>query len=258
MFEQLYGNLYIDSNSFTDFDQELIFPLIEYIAKDIDNLTYVPDVERVFIRASPFNHSGETEIAPLFIGGKRAHELYILIQSGDKNCKFIDWIDQFSHEYMHHVIDRRSMFRRPPTLWFDEALCDVSSIIQALRIERLLRTFPDKLPFPSEYVIRVFEIVRQLCKHGDTPVSQSIRSGNGIGGFLPVPLDSVSLAQYGASVASCIYQLFVINPNLWKMVQYIHQVPLDADIFALLDHLRETADDSYRGSLDEMIKILFP
>lgn len=258
MFEHLYGNLYIDSNSFTDFDRKRIFPLIEYIAKDIDNLTYIPDVERVFIRASTFNHSGETEIAPLFIGGKRAHELYILIHSGDKNDKFIDWIDQFPHEYMHHVIDRRSMLSRPQTLWFDEALCDVSSIIQALRIEQLLRIFPDKLPIPKDCLNMIFEIVTQLCKHGDTPVSQSIRAGNGIGEFLPVPLDSVSHAQYGAAVASCIYHLFVTNPNLWRMVQYIHQVPLDADIFALLDHLRVTADDSYRNSLEEMIKILFP
>lgn len=258
MVERIYGNLYIDVVSFENFDKTTVLPLIEFIARDIDSRTYVPDVGKVLIKASPWEYSGETELVPLFRDWKRVHEIYIHIHAIEPHFKLLDWIDQFSHEYMHHVIDRRSMLRRPPTLWFDEALCDVSSIIQALRIERHLRIFPDKLPFPSEYVIRVFEIVTQLCKHGDTPVSQSIRAGNGIGEFLPVPLDSVSLAQYGASVASCIYHWFLMNPNLWKMVQYIHQVPLDADIFALLDHLRVTADDSYRDSLEEMIKILFP
>ncbi len=258
MVESIYGNLYIDIASFKNFDKTTVLPLIEFIARGIDSCTYIPDVGKVLIKASPWGHSGESELVPLFGNGKRLHEIYIYIQDVEQHFKLIDWIDQFPHEYMHHVIDRRGMLRRPPTLWFDEALCNVSSITQALRIEQLLRTSPDKLPFPKDCLNMLFEIVRQLCKHGDTPVSQSIRSGNGIGGFLPVPLDSVSLAQYGASVASCIYHLFVINPNLWKMVQYIHQVPLDADIFALLDHLRETADDSYRGSLEEMIKILFP
>lgn len=89
-------------------------------------------------------------------------------------------------------------------------------------------------------------------------VAESIRNGEGIQRFLPFPEEGLDLALCSIATASCICNLFRRNPDLWKIVPHVNEVPLDADIQSLFLHLKKTAGSSYADSLDELMNILLP
>lgn len=265
MIQNIYGNIITDSELFPNIAPEIIIPLTRFIARDIDHKTHIPDVEKVVIIPS------EDSVCKCYWmpspngGNGRFHVIKMSVGNTDLTMETMRWIQAFAHEYMHHAIDRKEKNQAPhPLVWFDEALCQVSSVCVAYDIQhdltfnrnselhwmkgdkaslRQIIGFPDQIVQDHPFANRVAE---------------SIRNGEGIRRFLPFPEEGLDLALCSIAIASCIGILFRRNPNLWKIVPHVNEIPFDADIQSLFLHLKKTADSSYVDSLDELINILLP
>lgn len=60
------------------------------------------------------------------------------------------------------------------------------------------------------------------------------------------------------NAASWILPIFRKNRSLWSVLRHLGDIHPETPFADALEYLRRTADGSYRGSLDEMIALLFP
>lgn len=265
MIQNIHGNIITDSELFPNIAPEIIVPLTRFIAKDIDRKTHIPDVENVVIIPSE-DSVCKCYWMPCSNGGdSRYHAIQMCVDDTDNTMKAMQWIQVFAHEYMHHAIDRKEKYSAPhPLVWFDETLCQVSSVCVAYDIYRDLGINKNSelywMKGDRDSLRRIIEFPEQIVQ--DHPlanrVAESIRNGEGIRRFFPFPEEGQDLALCSIAIASCTSILFWRNPNLWKIVPHVNEIPFDADIQSLFLHLKMTADSSYAGSLDKLINILLP
>lgn len=250
---------------FPNIAPEIIVPLIRFIAKNIDRKTHIPEVEKVAIVPSE-DSTCKCYWMPSPNGGNgRYHVIKMSVDHMGLTMNTMRWIQTFAHEYMHHAIDRKEKRTAPhPLIWFDETLCHISSVCIACDIRHDL-TYNKKSELHC--IKKNISSLRRITEFPDQVVqdhllaklvAKSIRDGEGIRGFLPFPEDGLNLALCSIAIASCTCKLFRMNPNLWKIVPHVNEIPVDADTQSLFLHLKKTADSSYAKSLDDLIKILLP
>lgn len=265
MLQTIHGNVIADLELFPNIAQEIIIPVTRFIAKDIDQKTHIPDIEKVVIVPSEDSICKCYWLSSPNGGNGRFHVIRMSVGNTDPVMKTMKWIQTFAHEYMHHAIDRKEKDATPhPLIWFDETLCHISSMCIAYDIRRDL-TF-GKTPElhcmkkDKDSLILIIKFPDQIVRDHllANLVAKSIRNGEGIRQFLPFPEDGLDLALCSIAIASCTCNLFWRNPNLWKIVPHMNEIPLDADIQSLFSHLKKSADSSYADSLDKLIKILLP
>lgn len=265
MVQHIYGNIITDPKLFHNISPDILIPLTRFIAKNIDLKTHIPDVEAVVIIPSK-NSVSRCRWLPSPNGGNgRFHTIEIYIDHPDVLTRALQWIQVVAHEYMHHAIDRKEKHDAPhPLVWFDETLCHISSVCIAddlfcdIQYNKTteLQWFRDY----KSYLVKITQYPTQIARHNPVAnlVAKSIQNGKGIREFLPFPEEGLDLALYSIAIASCAQNLFRENPNLWRIVPHVNEIPLDADINCLFHHLTRTADQSYRKSLDELINLLLP
>ncbi len=265
MIQNIHGNIITDLELFQNLDSEIFIPLTRFIARDIDRKTHVPDVEKVVIIPSEDSVSKCYWMPSPKGGNGRFHVIKMSVDDTDISMKTSQWIQEFAHEYMHHAIDRKEKFSAPrPLVWFDEALCQVSSICIADDIHHDLKfnrnTELHWLKGDKVSLLRIIVFPAQIVQDHlfANLVAKSIRNGEGIQKFLPFPEEGFDLALCSIAIALCTRNLFQENPNLWKIVPHVNEVPFDADVHSLFLHLKKTADSSYKDSLDKLINILLP
>lgn len=265
MIQNIHGNIITDSELFPNIAPEIIIPITRFIVKNIDQKTHIPDVEQVVIVPSD-DSTCKCYWMPSPNGGNgRYHVIRMSVGNADSTMKTMRWIQAFAHEYMHHAIDRKETRLAPhPLIWFDETLCHISSACIAIDIHRDLSCNKNSelhwMKGDRASLRQIIEFLDEVVQ--DFPfanlVAKSIRSGKGIQEFLPFPEDGKDLALCSIAIASCAYNLFWRNPNLWKIVPHVNEIPIDADVQSLFLHLKKTADSSYVDSLYELINILLP
>lgn len=187
------------------------------------------------------------------------------IDHPEDNTRTLQWIQVFAHEYMHHAIDRKEKNSDPhPLVWFDETLCDISSVCVANDLfYDLFFSRTSELHWMRDNknsLVRITKFPDQVVQNSPVAnrVAKSLQCGKGIREFLPFPEEGLDLALCSAAIASCAQNLFLKNPNLWKIVPHVNEIPIDADIRSLFLHLKKTADSSYKDSLDDLINLLLP
>lgn len=251
----------MDTDLFSNVIPEFFIPLTRFIANYIDHKTHISNVEKVVVVPS------EDEVSKCFwlpspCGGDSVfHVIKIHIDNIDLDTRVLQWIQLFSHEYMHHAICRKERSSAPhPLVWFDEMLCQISSVCTASEIfSDLYFNRTEEIQWMRDKKANLSKVINFPAQMSqDSPLVKSIRSGKGIRGFLPFPEDGLNLALYSIAIASCVQNLFCKNPNLWKIVPLLNQVPLNSDIDTLFLYLKMTADESYKKTLDELINLLLP
>ena len=159
---------------------------------------------------------------------------------GDYWCQ---WVYQFAHEYCHHLIDGSLSGEWSDMLWFEETICELSSLYNLNRMIKfcMMNGLQGYAPSVDEYLRNL------LTKNKDTCCLYAD------GGCYKQYEDSLRVKQYQRdlynAIAVMMYPLFMENPRLWKMIMNIGDIRLWSSLDDLFTHLEANADDSYRDSL---------
>ena len=159
----------------------------------------------------------------------------------------------FSHEACHYAIDRPLEEISMGLSSIEEFTCELFATYE------LYKASNKALRDGDHYIARVMEsTLSRQSTQCDHQFYEQLKS-NGIRDYLPFRIDgSVQYYLRLRGVAVFLLPLVADNPNLLKFLPRTREIQSKTDIQHALDYLQKTADDSYRDSLQEMIKILFP
>lgn len=163
-----------------------------------------------------------------------------------KDNFWCQWVYQFAHEYCHHLIDGSLSGEWSDLLWFEETICELSSLYNLNRM----------VGFCMVNGLQVYAssvegyLNNLLSKNKDT----YLLSANG--GWYKQYEESLKFKQYQRdlynAMAVVMYPLFMDNPRLWKMILNIGDIRSWHSLDDLFSHLEATADGSYSESLSRL------
>lgn len=157
---------------------------------------------------------------------------------------------QFSHEYSHHLINGALSGKWSKQLWFEETICELSSLYNLY----LMAPFCRQLGC-SYYSMSVHDYLSNLL----TKNNQSFQLSP-TGGWLPQYESLLSAEGYQRDLYNAIavqmFPFFMDNPKLWKMILHIGDIGQWNTLSELFDHLQAYADSSYSASLQQL-RIVF-
>ena len=158
-------------------------------------------------------------------------------------CK---WVYQFAHEYCHHLIDGTLSGEWADLLWFEETICELSSIYNLYKMER----------FCSEVGLGYFSPSVEEYKENLLNKNAQLYNLSPSGGWYSGYASSLSEVGYKRdlynAIAALMFPLFVENPRLWKIILHIGDIRSWNSLEDLFTHLQSKADDSYADSLNQL------
>lgn len=218
--------------------------------KVIRALLYMVDKNMMTALERPFFSSQKCEVVyqddyPMcaMVDGKECIFLNV------KDNYWCQWVYQFAHEYCHHLINGSHSGDWSGLLWFEETICELSSLYNLRRmigfcIKNGLHHYA-----PSVLVY----LNNLLTKNKD---SYCLSVG---GGWYKLYKKSLQEEQYKRelynAIAVLMYPLFIDNPHLWKLILNIGDIHSWASLDDLFKHLEANADGSYSESLASLKQI---
>ena len=187
------------------------------------------------------------ESGPKCIG----QDMHIIYLSAKDNY-WCQWIYQFAHEYCHHLIDGTMSGEIKGLLWFEETICELSSLFH-------LNNFWHKcLITPSlfHYAPSVQDYLYGLCTENSQLVELFCQES--LSQWDDLLKEAVYHRDIYNAIAVSILPIFLQNPKLWKMILYFGDIRSWNNLYELFDHLVYTATDDYRDSLLRLKKLLLP
>lgn len=159
------------------------------------------------------------------------------------------WVYQFAHEYCHHIINGSLSGEWSNLLWFEETLCELSSLYNLQKMIDFCKNNENLIP---NYALSVKEYHDKLLTK-----NRDVYSISALGGWYSEYKELLSTKGEEGSyrrdlyhaIAVLIYPLFLENQNLWKILLYIGDIRSWNSLEALFEHLLSNADESYADSL---------
>jgi hypothetical protein len=162
-----------------------------------------------------------------------------------KDNYWCQWVYQFAHEYCHHLIDGSLSGDWSDMLWFEETVCELSSLYNLNKMADFCET--NGLNW---YVTHVKDYLNDLLNNNHYVLSTK-------GGWYKEYESSLREIEYPRdlynAMAVLMYSLFLENPNLWKLILNIGDIRKWSTIDDLFSHLRASADSTYSESLSKLI-----
>lgn len=162
------------------------------------------------------------------------------------------WIYQFAHEYCHHLIDGNMSGEIKGLAWFEESICEISSMYHLHVASRLWASSED-------WQIRYAQAFRDYLD-GLISSRPELKYETHHPGFLsrwiPVLNEPVYHRGHYNAIATRILPLFVDNPALWKMILSFGDMTGWENLEQLFSHLKTCASDDYRKDLEKLTEIL--
>lgn len=160
-------------------------------------------------------------------------------------------IYQFAHEYCHHLINGSLSGVWHKVLWFEETICEVSSLYNLYRFENYCENHENK--GWKCYSSSVHDYLgKRLTKCGLFDFNEN-------GGWYDNCSDALEAKDYKRDlykeIAIFMYPYFIGNPRLWKMILNIEDIRKWDSFESLLEHLQSKADESYDNSLRKMFQM---
>ncbi len=172
-----------------------------------------------------------------------------IIYLNTKDNFWCQWAYQFSHEYCHHLIDGSLSGGWSDLLWFEETICELSSLYN---LNKMIG-YCDKIGYP-DYALSVKGYLDDLLVKNNDSFKLSA-DGGWYGQYeLSLKKEKYKRELYNA-IAVLMYPLFVENPNLWKMILYIGDIRSWVSLDDLFNNLESNADESYKESLSKIRKM---
>lgn len=186
-----------------------------------------------------------TEDDPMCV---KAGEKHIIFLATEDNL-WCQWIYQFSHEYCHHLIDGSLSGEWSDLLWFEETICELSSLYNLNKM----------IGYCANHGLQMYaSSVKNYLVNLLTKNNRAYKLSTG-GGWYKQYEESLKKEGYKRNfynaIAVLMYPLFVENPNLWKLILNIGDIRAWTSLDELFDYLEANADESYRESLGKMRKM---
>lgn len=186
-----------------------------------------------------------TDMDPMCSAAGEKHLIFLNVK-GDYWCQ---WVYQFAHEYCHHIIDGALSGKWSDLLWFEEMICELSSMYNLHEMVSFCQRsgLSGYAPAVQAYLDNL------LCKNrGMYPLNAEGGWYKGLAASLKE--QGYNRALYN-SIAALVFPLFVQNPFLWKIILHIGDIRSWSSLEELFSHFKEKADDSYRDSLCRFVGV---
>lgn len=239
-------NLYIEDHpSFGNYNREIIFDLLRSVDVNFSRaLGLTPFSSR---RCYIVYHNEH----PMCSGPSEEYHLIHLHTYDNYWCK---WIYQFSHEYCHHLINGKLSGELTGLIWFEETICELSSMYHLLVL--YLQWSTSSNPIQSQYAPAFRDYLNDLLSQNLQLLSLTERPG-WLSSWIPVLLEPEYHRDYYNAIAAKILPLFVENPSLWMIILHMGDTRKWESLQSLFDYLFETAEASYSDSLHKFYHLLF-
>lgn len=243
----LEGRLRIAPEGFGDYYPPVVHQLLKIVYNRVILFSGV-DAESLF----PVLVSRTFEEVPMIVRYNDFHN----IQLATEGRYWCQWVYQFAHEMCHHVLGGSLSGDITGQIWFEETLCEVSSLHQlyCVGVEDScnFRALSQLVPMVRDYL----DGYRNTKVRAD--ILGRIQSRTGIRPYLGL----LSKPSYNREIYRCIavilLPLFQENPNLWRILRHIGDSRRYGSLREWLLHLRDIAEPEYRDSLGRMIGLLLP
>lgn len=183
-----------------------------------------------------------TDGDPMCVQECEQHLIYI----SAKDDYWCQWVYQFAHEYCHHIIDGSLSGEWSEILWFEETLCELSSLYNLNRMVEFC-----KVNGMQSYSSSVNDYLNGLLT--ENLDKYNICDG---GGWYDQYEDMLKEKGYKRdlynAIAVLMYPLFMKNPRLWKLILNIGDIRSWSSLDDLFEHLKANADESYVESLSQL------
>ena len=180
--------------------------------------------------------------------------IYDIREIGHRVCLHVNgddwwrWTYQFAHEYCHHLINGPMSGGIKGLLWFEETMCDLSSIFHLRRLIALCDVFQINS-------LLQYKIYARSCLHANLGTVQENCQE-----YLKQHMVELEQPVYHreiySNLSATMLPLFVENPNLWKMILHIGDSRRWTSLEDLFVHLHRTSDNSYSHSLTKLENLL--
>ena len=186
-----------------------------------------------------------TEDVPMCVKAGGQHIIFL----ATKDNLWCQWVYQFSHEYCHHLIDGSLSGEWSDLLWFEETLCELSSLYNLNKMISYCANngLQRYVPSVKSYLENL------LTKNND---KYKLSAG---GGWYKQYEASLKKEEYKRdlynAIAVLMYPLFIDTPNLWKLILIIGDIRSWTSLDELFNHLEINSDGSYSESLGKMRKM---
>lgn len=219
----------IELNGFGDSDLSVIGPILSSIEAEMTSLI---DKRPYFYKKIYIKRGYE---GPVIYNQNGVHVVELDV-TRNYWCK---WIYQFAHEYCHHLINGSFSANLCGLLWFEEVLCETSSIYCLITIERRWESmFPAYASFRESIRSYVYDLLIN-----DIKIEYPILESNA---YIHRPSECDYNRDLYKSLACRIWlPLFLEEPSLWKILNHIGDIYAWRCLSDLLVHLEQTADSSY-------------
>ena len=236
----MMGNIIINKNdAFGNVNYEVVRALL-----------YMVDRNMMDALGQPYSSTKQCVIVP-------TEDVPMCSNVGDQHWIFLktkenywcQWVYQFAHEYCHHLIDGSLSGEWSDVLWFEETICELSSLYNLNRMIGFCAANGLQPYAPS-----VLDYLKDLLTKNSKTFNLS--TDGGWYGRYEVSLREVKYQRelYNA-IAVLMFPLFIENPCLWKLILTIGDIRSWASLDELFGHLEAFADDSYRESLVRLVKM---
>lgn len=125
---------------------------------------------------------------------------------------------QFAHEYCHHLIDGPMDGETCSSFWFEEAVCELSSIYFMRRIAQ--KWIDNAIPILNDYATHIMKYCED--NWSDVPHIDNLSS------WLQDNESVLSESKYHRDlykvIAKSLYPLFEKHPSIWKLLPYLKRV----------------------------------
>lgn len=189
-------------------------PLLSDVMYEFDHLDSLS--RKGTIRVSHLHTDYPNSGSPMMVEREGYTDIYIKAEAGAWN----QVIYQFAHEYMHYLIQRSYDRNNPnePFAWFEESLCELSSLYILSRMEQL----DYKKPYVNDYR-------HKFKSYADNALANSRFSY--VGSLTDLILDNeVILSRKrddrdrNRAVAEKLLPYFLADRSLWRSVRYLRMI----------------------------------
>lgn len=240
---QIADRLLINPANFGVYDQDIVHTLLLEVASQTDRLTGHQGETVCHICKSPYDH-------PLCMRALQGHNVIFLSTEGNYWCQ---WVYQFAHEYLHHLINGSLSGEIDGVIWFEETLCELSSIWHIINLHGFCAV--SESPTLRGYAPSALGYQNALLS-SNLGLKSQIQAPGDIARWFPLLAEPQHHRDHYNAIACHILHLFQENPLLWHIAAHIVDSHRYESLPRLWAHLREVADDSWRGSLEKLIRIL--
>ncbi|HLW09748.1 MAG TPA: hypothetical protein VKX35_05065 [Fermentimonas sp.] len=239
-------NLYITDNPlFKNYRKEYIHELLKTV---ITNFATALNIEPFSGKPCYINYDEGT---PKCISFYNQASIILISAKGDY---LTNWVFEFSHEYCHHLIDGSMQPEIKGLIWFEETICQLSSLYnlkligdqwnQSSDINKLLN-YNSFLKCFNGYLTNNQLLVDQINHPG------------WLSAWLPFLSEPKYYRDHYNALAVKMLPLFLENPNLWKIILHFGDSRKWNTLDDLFVHLTETVDFSYSYHLNKLSELLF-